>query len=142
MDTAHPQNIEANAQICLRILELWRHMKSTIEEFASEHNLTLQQIFVLYNLCGEDHILMGTLAKHLHCDASNVTGMVDRLQSLGLIERRALPEDRRAKQLSITSKGRELIESLIPRLPAGLGFQELKENETTTLYGLLNKLCV
>lgn len=129
-----------DTQICLQILHIWQRMKSTIEAFAAEHDLTLQQIFVLYHLYAEDHILMGTLAKNLHCDASNVTGLVDRLQSAALISRRELPQDRRAKELAITPKGRALIDSLIPCLPDGIGLHRLQASEIAELSGLLSKL--
>jgi DNA-binding MarR family transcriptional regulator len=127
-------------KICLRILDLWMHMKSTIDDFAVSHDLTMQQIMVLYRLYNEDHILMGTLAKHLHCDASNVTGMVDRLQSAGLISRRELPEDRRAKQLAITTQGRGLIDDLIPLLPHSIGLERLDPMQAGDLHDLLGRL--
>ena len=129
-----------NLRICLQLLDAWKTLKAAIERFAEAHGLTLQQIFVLYQLYGDDRILMGTLAKHLHCDASNITGMAERLQALGLIERRELPEDRRAKQLVITLKGRGLIEALLPQLPCPLGLPRLRPRETAELSRLLAKL--
>jgi DNA-binding MarR family transcriptional regulator len=126
----------------LQIVQIWKSIKTTIEQFAAERDLTLQQIFVLYQLYHEDRILMNTLAKHLHCDASNITGMADRLQSLGLIDRRELPEDRRAKQLVITAEGRGLIDTLIPRLPHCLGLHQMTSSEITELRRLLDKVLI
>ena len=40
---------------------------------------------------------MSALAHALHCDNSNVTGIVDRLEAAGLVERRAAEHDRRVK---------------------------------------------
>ncbi|MEA2900774.1 MAG: hypothetical protein QOH36_661 [Actinomycetota bacterium] len=51
---------------------------------------------------------MGELADRLFCDASNVTGIVDRLESRGLVERQADPDDRRVRRLVLTDAGREL----------------------------------
>ena len=48
---------------------------------------------------------MRSLADEWECDASNATWVVDRLESLGLAERRALAEDRRVKMVALTSKG-------------------------------------
>ena len=42
------------------------------------------------------------------CDASNVTGMVDKLEARGLIARQAAESDRRVKMLAVTERGREL----------------------------------
>ncbi len=134
----HPRTTDI--QICLLILQSWKHIKSIIEDFAASHDLTLQQIFVLYNLYSEDHILMGTLAGRLHCDASNVTGIIERLQSAHLVTRRELPQDRRAKQLVITPAGRSLIDELIPRLPAALRLASLNASQKSDLRNLLQQL--
>jgi DNA-binding MarR family transcriptional regulator len=51
---------------------------------------------------------MGELAERLFCDASNVTGIVDRLEDKGLVERQPDPDDRRVKRLVLTASGRRL----------------------------------
>src|SRR6187431_3214207 len=67
-----------------RMLELWR-----------EFDLMPPQQMVLGLL--DEPRPMGELAQHMHCDNSNITGIVDRLTERGLVERRAAPGDRRAK---------------------------------------------
>jgi DNA-binding MarR family transcriptional regulator len=51
---------------------------------------------------------MSALADRLFCDASNVTGIADRLESRGLVRRESLAGDRRVKALTITPAGMEL----------------------------------
>ncbi|MCI4062002.1 MarR family transcriptional regulator [Micromonospora sp. R77] len=46
------------------------------------------------------------LAEQLHCDRSNVTALVDKLEQAGLVERRVDPTDRRQKTLLVTDAGR------------------------------------
>ena len=48
---------------------------------------------------------MSSLAGKLFCDDSNVTGIVDRLEARGLIERRPAEHDRRVKLLGLTPEG-------------------------------------
>jgi DNA-binding MarR family transcriptional regulator len=48
---------------------------------------------------------MRELAAQLHCDSSNVTGLVDRLTAQGLVERREDPYDRRVRMLTVTAEG-------------------------------------
>jgi DNA-binding MarR family transcriptional regulator len=55
---------------------------------------------------------MGELAQHMHCDNSNITGIVDRLEERGLVERRAAEGDRRVKLVALTDSGREIHEEL------------------------------
>jgi DNA-binding MarR family transcriptional regulator len=56
----------------------------------------------------DEPLSMGELAEHLYCDASNVTGIVDRLEGRGLVERKPDPNDRRVKRLVLTAQGRTL----------------------------------
>jgi DNA-binding MarR family transcriptional regulator len=48
---------------------------------------------------------MRSLAAEWQCDPSNATWIVDRLETLGLAERRSLPEDRRVKLVALTPRG-------------------------------------
>jgi DNA-binding MarR family transcriptional regulator len=48
---------------------------------------------------------MRRLAQALQCDASNVTAIIDRLESRGYVERRPSPTDRRVKMLVLTRSG-------------------------------------
>lgn len=53
-------------------------------------------------------VSMGELADRLFCDASNVTGIIDRLEDRGLVERQPDPDDRRVKRLVLTVDGEAL----------------------------------
>ena len=50
----------------------------------------------------------GKLAQKLKCEPSNVTGIVDRLEARGLVERRPDPADRRVKLAAATEEGRRV----------------------------------
>ena len=66
---------------------------------------------------------MGSLAQAWHCDASNVTWLVDRLQERGLVERRTRPTDRRVKAVVLTELGSRTKAEVLATLyepPAGL----------------------
>ena len=59
---------------------------------------------------------MGELAEVMHCDNSNVTGIVDRLEQRGLLERRPAEHDRRVKLLVLTAEGARVREELERRM--------------------------
>jgi DNA-binding MarR family transcriptional regulator len=59
---------------------------------------------------------MGELARTLACDNSNVTGIVDRLEERGLVERTAAEHDRRVKLLVLTPEGNRVRERLDARM--------------------------
>jgi DNA-binding MarR family transcriptional regulator len=84
---------------------------------------------------------MRSLADAWECDASNATWVVDRLESLGLAERRTVPEDRRVKLVVLTAKGRktkaELMEEFLAP-PSEL--LTLDRDDLEALHRLLAKL--
>ncbi|MCU1459121.1 MAG: Transcriptional regulator, MarR family [Actinomycetia bacterium] len=81
------------------------------------------------------------LAGTLHYDASNVTGIVDRLEQGGLVERRVDPKDRRIRLVVITEAGIELRKTLIERVFAsGQALAGLSPDEQVQLRDLLRKI--
>ena len=78
-----------------RMIELWR-----------EFDLMPPQQMLL-GLLSEPKP-MGELAQHMHCDSSNITGIVDRLEERGLVERRAAEGDRRVKLVALTDDGERM----------------------------------
>jgi DNA-binding MarR family transcriptional regulator len=73
-----------------------------------EHGLTPPQLITLRCLDTETPVPMSEVAKSLACDPSNVTGIIDRLEERGLVERRDAPNDRRVKMLALTPAGARL----------------------------------
>jgi MarR family transcriptional regulator, organic hydroperoxide resistance regulator len=89
----------------------------------AELGLTFSQAHALRLLDRERPIPMSALAGRLFCDASNVTGIADRLESRGLIERRNAEEDRRVKGLALTAAGqrmRDRVHDLMSEPPAAI----------------------
>ncbi|WP_299951117.1 MarR family winged helix-turn-helix transcriptional regulator [uncultured Modestobacter sp.] len=72
---------------------------------AQQAGLSAAQACLLDQLTGGSST-MGELATALLCDASNVTQLVARLESRGLVTREPDPADRRVKRVSITPAGR------------------------------------
>ncbi len=71
------------------VLELFfSHHRPRVWGVAAEFDLAPMQMLALKNLEPGSELPTSSLAQLLHCDASNVTGIVDRLESRGLIERR------------------------------------------------------
>jgi DNA-binding MarR family transcriptional regulator len=89
----------------------------------AELDLTPVQAQALRRLDPERPLAMSALAEVLFCHASNVTGIVDRLESRGLVERTPGADDRRVKTLVLTREGAEARAQVIKLLsepPAGL----------------------
>jgi DNA-binding MarR family transcriptional regulator len=63
---------------------------------------------------------MGRLAGMLGCHASNVTGLVDRLEARGVVRRQASTDDRRVKVLDLTPEGARLRAQVLRRMTTGV----------------------
>jgi DNA-binding MarR family transcriptional regulator len=90
---------------------LWELMQSNKPRFialAQELGLSPMQMHTLRNLEPGVEMPMSSLADKLFCDNSNITGMADRLEARGLIERRPADYDRRVKLLVLTEEGERL----------------------------------
>jgi MarR family transcriptional regulator, organic hydroperoxide resistance regulator len=96
--------------------ELFMSQKGQFVAIAQEFDLTPIQMGAVRNLDPEQPASMSELAGALHCDASNVTGIVDRLESRGLVERRSADRDRRVKMLALTDEGARVREALVERM--------------------------
>ena len=80
---------------------------------AAEFGLTPPQLFALRTLDPDEPVPMRALATALHCDSSNVTGLVDGLAAQGLVERREAERDRRVRMLVVTERGKEVRDRLM-----------------------------
>ncbi|GAA1580564.1 MULTISPECIES: MarR family winged helix-turn-helix transcriptional regulator [Streptomyces] len=110
------------------------------EQAAASHQLTGAQARVLHLLSVEP-TPMRRIAQKLKCEPSNITGIVDRLESRGLVERRPDPADRRVKLAAATEEGLRTAD----RLRDSLGFAReplagLSEEERTALRDLLRRM--
>jgi DNA-binding MarR family transcriptional regulator len=87
---------------------LWEVMQANKPRFmalAQELGLAPMQLHALRLIEPGVEVPMSSLAGKLFCDNSNVTGIVDRLEARGLIERHPAEHDRRVKLLVLTKAG-------------------------------------
>jgi MarR family transcriptional regulator, organic hydroperoxide resistance regulator len=115
--------------------------KPRMAALAHEFELSPMQIHALQVLEPGQHLPMSALAGSLFCDASNVTGIVDRLEARGLIERRGAPHDRRVKMLAVTPEGAKVRERLWRRIaepPPAMA--ALPEEDQRTLLDVLRRV--
>jgi DNA-binding MarR family transcriptional regulator len=97
------------------MIEFLLSQKSWWINLCAEFDLTPMQGHAMRTLDPDRPLAMSTLAEGLACDASNVTGIVDKLESRGLITRQGAEGDRRIKMLCVTDKGRKLRDELWAR---------------------------
>jgi DNA-binding MarR family transcriptional regulator len=106
---------------------LFWEMRPRMLRIAAEFGLTPPQLFALRSLDPEQPVPMRALAQALHCDSSNVTGLVDGLAAQGLVERREAEHDRRVRMLVVTARGADVrarVDEAVQRVPEPLAALE------------------
>jgi DNA-binding MarR family transcriptional regulator len=125
--------------VCQELLGLLKKFKSHMATIAESHGLTTMQLHALHAIA-EGYATMGKVAQTMHCDASNVTGIIDRLTALKLVTRQEDPRDRRVKTLQLTPHGKAILQQVIDELPVRLGCSRLSGPELSSLHGTIAKL--
>lgn len=118
------------------VVGLGERMRAHFAKVTADFGLSPMEGRALFEL--EEPRPMGELADTLHCDASYITGISNRLEDQGLVERQVDADDRRVKHLVVTPKGEQLREAMRLRaeqdLPATAG---LTTDQHRTLRDLL-----
>ncbi len=121
------------------LFRLFPGIRSNLLAVWTELDLTAAQGRLLQYLDPEHPVPMSELASVHACDASNITGLVDKLEARGLIERRA-STDRRVKMIAVTPAGAKLRAKLLERISQPPPFiTALTPEEQQTLRDLLLK---
>ncbi len=84
-----------------------------LNQKVAEMNITPVQAMVLGFLNEEDGITASELGKRTELDSATMTGIVDRLEAAGLVERRGHPADRRSIEIHLTERGRTLADGAV-----------------------------
>ncbi|MGE5668881.1 MAG: MarR family winged helix-turn-helix transcriptional regulator [Betaproteobacteria bacterium] len=92
--------------------DLSRRYALRFEERASEIALTLPQCKALVRLERNEGASQARLAELADVDPMTMVRILDRMEADGLLERRADPDDRRARRLYLTPKARPLLDEI------------------------------
>jgi DNA-binding MarR family transcriptional regulator len=125
--------------ICDDIMLLVTTCKQHMNHIAKDNGLTSIQLFALRAI-SEGNNATGKIAHILHCDASNVTGIIDRLTLLNLVTRKEDSNDRRVKTLQLTKQGEAVMQDALKSLPNKLGCDRLSPQEAESLHSTIAKL--
>jgi DNA-binding MarR family transcriptional regulator len=98
------------------LFSLFGGIRANLFAACQELDLTPAQGRLLKDLEPDRPVPMTELALVHSCDASNITGLVDKLEARGLIAREANPRDRRVRMITVTAAGAELRTRLLDRI--------------------------
>src|SRR6476659_4202128 len=102
---AHVANLDA---ILEAMVFLYSESRRVTRHVAERYGLTGSQLLVLKMLEPKGKISLSELSERIRAKNSTVTGIIDRMERDGLVERKRSEEDRRVIFLELTSKGKKL----------------------------------
>jgi len=113
-----------------------------LSQKVAELNLTPVQALVLGFLHQEDQITSSELGRKTELDSATLTGILDRLETAGFIERKNNPDDRRSIHIHLTPKGNALSREAIQAIViANVEFlQVLTKEQKRDLFDIIRKL--
>jgi|YNPNPStandDraft_1061719.scaffolds.fasta_scaffold50823_2 DNA-binding MarR family transcriptional regulator len=91
---------------------IYKYLKKTFQENEIE-NMNPSRMGILLALADEDGLIMSKLGQKLFLEKSTMTGVIDKMEADGLVERKSVENDRRALGIYLTPKGKRLKEVLM-----------------------------
>ncbi len=101
----------------------------------SRGNLSFPQFFLLTYLSSEDYLTMSAIAKKMGHSTAAATGLVDRLEKLGFVERVHAAEDRRKIMVRITGNGTQIVATMRGHIASELAdlMEDMDESEASSV---------
>jgi DNA-binding MarR family transcriptional regulator len=138
-----PADHEAELRLWLRLLTCATLIENEIRQrLRAQFDITLPRFDLMAQLDkAPNGMTLGELSQRMMVSNGNVTGLVERLVSLNLVERKPAPNDRRAMIVSLTPEGRRTFRSLARTHENWIAeiFSRLEPSEVETLMTLLAK---
>ncbi len=109
-----PGDHQAELRLWLRLLTCTNLIETEIRRrLREEFNVTLPRFDLMAQLDkNPGGMTLGELSSRMMVSNGNVTGLVERLLALGLLDRRPSPNDRRAQLVSLSSDGRRAFRAM------------------------------
>lgn len=99
--------------ICFRLGKAARKVTKAYRDEIGEYELTHGQFFLIVAIMEDEGLLPSELAEKTAQDRPTITGLLDRMEKGGWVERKADPKDRRSLRIYLGPRGNELRQPLL-----------------------------
>lgn len=108
----------------------------------AKYDLTFEQALVVFLLNFYDGLTQRDIAISLDKDSPSITRLIDELEGLKMLERRSDPNDRRAKNIYLTKKGKDVVPGIIDvtKVAFKKAFKGISEDEINTMQSVLKRM--
>jgi MarR family 2-MHQ and catechol resistance regulon transcriptional repressor len=142
MATHYGQKAALSMKTWMQVFRTYNKIRAKELVYIQSFDLTMPQFQVLEVLYHKGDLNIGSITKLTMSTPGNITVVVKNLKRDGLIVSLQDENDKRASILTITQKGKAIIEKVFPQHAKNFEtyFNVLNNEELETLYTLLNKL--
>ena len=106
-------NPDRALRVWLRLIRLEARMQAAVGDGLKMIGVSIPQCDVLTTLSEQEGVSQQQLAERLYVTKGNISGLLDRLEEAGFVERRAAASDRRQYSIHLTESGRAMAERAI-----------------------------
>ncbi|MBU0632328.1 MarR family transcriptional regulator [bacterium] len=133
---------DSSMKTWIQLFRTFNKIRAKESLYIQSFGLTMNQFQVLEVLYHRGDLNVGAITKLTMGTPGNITVVIKNLKRDGWIGSEADSKDKRASILSITQKGKDIIEKLFPGHAKNFEeyFEVLDDEETQTLFTLLRKL--
>ena len=127
------------------LVSLRRILRATdihAKKLAKESGLTTSKLLVLQTIAEEGEVTIGGIASQVNLTQATITTIVDFLQKQGLVQRERATSDKRKVFVTLTDKGRQILENAPTALHDRFSeeFECLEEWEQMQIAAVLKRL--
>lgn len=115
--------LQLDNQICFRLYSAARLITQAYTSMFNELGITYPQYLVLMVLWEKDMQPVNDIAHRLLLETNTVTPLLQRMEKLGLVNRKKGKQDKRQQIVSLTEKGKTMEEQAYRLIPKGMGEQ-------------------
>ena len=113
--------LQLKNQICFRLYTATRLVIQAYTPMLSELGITYPQYLVLMVLWEKDNQPVNDIAHRLLLETNTITPLLQRMEKLGIVNRKKGEKDRRQQIVSLTKKGKDMEEKAYALIPPGMG---------------------
>jgi DNA-binding MarR family transcriptional regulator len=116
-DSGYKNDMSIDERVLMAIVRLAERFKKDSSLYLKQYDITFPQYNVLRVLDASKNgqNTMKNVNRIMLISSANMTGITQRLEKVGLINRKNVPEDDRLKYLEITPKGRQMLKDISGR---------------------------
>ncbi|SDW80964.1 MarR family winged helix-turn-helix transcriptional regulator [Paenibacillus sp. CF384] len=137
-NNAAPQE---NLSIMDSMVQLSFLVQGILNGVGAEYDVSIIQIR-LFGILRDRELNMLQLAQYLGLDKSSITGLINRAERRGLVERSNSPHDRRVNYVKVTAEGRQIIQTVSSKIQHQIQAitDNLNEDERSQFIALASKM--